>query len=134
MLHTSPKNFLNKILDEHSFQCNTNLKEHEKTINPFYFQLLKVWEKVKEHPADDVIKIRRKILWKNKYIKVNRNELLYKEWYKKGIVMLHDILQENGDFKNKEELELEYNIRIDCMYYNSLKAAIPAQWKRYVRK
>jgi hypothetical protein len=129
-----PKLVLSGLLDEYSFQCNTDLKEHEKTMNPFYLQLLKVWNKTKEQPGDDVIKLRREILWKNKNIKVNRKELLYKEWYKKGIVMLHDILQENGNFKTIEELELEHNVRIDCMYYNSLKNAIPTQWKRDVKK
>ena len=69
-----PKHLFNKMLDEHSFQCNTTLKQWERTISPFYMQLLEIWEKTKENPQNDPIKIRREILWRNKKIKINERK------------------------------------------------------------
>jgi hypothetical protein len=97
-------------------------------------QLLKIWDKVKEDPKNDPIKLRREVLWKNKHIKINKKEVFYKDWSNKGIVMFHDILKENGEFKSVEELALNDNAPEVTMKYNALKSAIPANWKREVKK
>jgi hypothetical protein len=55
-------------------------------------------------------------------------------WYKNGIILLHDILKEDGEFKSVLDLETEYHIQIRVMDYNSLLAAIPIAWKRAVKK
>jgi hypothetical protein len=105
----------------------------EKSMPIFYMQLFKVWDKMKDKQMTDPFKVRREVLWQNKAIKVRNKEIYYKEWYKKGIVMFHDILKEDGNFKSMEELSVEFEINIRIMEYNGLISAIPRSWKETVK-
>ena len=129
-----PKYIFNKMLGENSFQCDTNFKLWRNKISPFYMQLLETWEKTKEDPKQDPIKLRRQVIWRNKKILINNKEVLYKDWYENNIIILHDILKENGDFKSIEEINNAHNIAISVMKYNALKSAIPGQWIRDIKK
>jgi hypothetical protein len=129
-----PTMLLGKLLDKHSFQCNTTIKALKKLMPDFYVQLFEAWGKMKELPDGDPYKLRREILWLNNNIKIGRKEACYKEWYRNGIVMFHDLLKEDGTFKSPEELEVEFNVEIKALEYISLISAIPQQWKRDVRQ
>jgi hypothetical protein len=118
----------------HSFQCNTNLAELKRKMPSFYFQLFEAWNKTKENTEEDPFKIRREIIWFNKKIKIRGREICYKHWYSKGIIMIHDLLEENGDIKSPARLEEAFNLPIKLMAYNSLISAIPQEWKRALKK
>jgi hypothetical protein len=51
-------------------------------------------------------------------------------WHTKGINLIHDIINEKGDFYTVEEIALKYKFRCNVMEYNALKDAIPALWRR----
>jgi hypothetical protein len=104
-----------------------------KSIPAFYRQLFIAWNKTKENPGVDPFKIRREILWHNEQIKIKGKYVCYQKWYDNGIVMFHDILQENGDFKSKVEIDRQFNMKIRIMEYNGLISAIPQAWKRCVK-
>jgi hypothetical protein len=131
------KNFPNLIMKSvagiHSFQCNTTKVKEGKTWPSFYQQIYAAWTKLKEKPDDDPFNIRREILWCNKEIKIQKKEIIYREWLEKGIITIHYILAEDGEFKTKQSLEEEFDIKIDTMMFNSLKAALPNKWKRCVK-
>ena len=115
-----PNLILSEILGNHSFQCSTAKGEQMKSIPLFYRQLFIAWNKTKENPGEDPFKIRREVLWHNNQIKIRGRDICYRNWYDKGIVMLHDIVQENGDFKSKVDLERQFNVTIGIMEYNGL--------------
>jgi hypothetical protein len=129
-----PDWLLSKILGTHSFQCSTDLK-NLKWMPIFYKQLFQAWNKTKTKTENitDPFQIRRQILWNNENIKISGKEISYKKWYDKGIIMLHDIVKENGDFKSAEELTNEFNIPIKVLEYNGLKSAIPQMWRTGIK-
>jgi hypothetical protein len=128
-----PNYLMEKIAGKHSFQCNTNTIDKGQIWPKFYQQVFKAWAKVRETPDDDPFKIRREIIWWNKDISLKKKEIFYKEWFDKGIIIVHDILDENGNFKTKQDLEDEFGLAIDTMKYNHLKLSIPQKWKRCVK-
>ena len=130
---TFPNLLMGSVAGIHSFQCNTNSIKDRKIWPPFYQQIYAAWTKLKESPDNDPFNIRREILWCNKEIKIQKKEVLYREWLNKGIITIHDILQENGDFRTEKSLETEFGFKIDTMMFNGLKAAIPCKWKRCVK-
>ena len=69
--------------------------------------------------------IRRQWLWVNKYIKVNIQEIRWKKWMHKGINIIHDIVNKQGNFLTIDEIEQIHNLRCDALQYNSVKDAIP---------
>ena len=44
--------------------------------------------------------------------------------------MFHDLIKEDGSFKDIQELGVEFNVDIKTMEYTGLISAIPQQWKR----
>jgi hypothetical protein len=131
---TYPNLLLNKLIGKKSFLCTTSKIETEKLWSPFYLQILKSWKKIKDPPLEDPFKIRREILWWNKEVKIKNKEVFYKNWCEASILTLHDLLEENGNFKTEKALQEEFNVPISTMEYNSLKSAIPTLWKRCVKK
>ena len=129
-----PQRLLSKILHGHSFQCNFDLKKIKFPLQLFYKQLFVAWNKTKEDPESDPFKLRREIIWLNKSIVLGGKVLCYKEWYRKGIIMLHDLVKEDGSMKSIMELETEFDIQIKPMEYNSLITVIPVHWKRKLKQ
>jgi hypothetical protein len=129
-----PDYLLEKILGNKSFQCNLDMKKLKSWMPTFYRQLFEAWATAEVALGEDPFKIRREILWQNKNIKINKKEVCYKKWYDKGIIMLHDILDERGNFLECRTLSDKFGIAIGFMEYNGLKSAIPQNWKRAVKK
>ena len=129
-----PRYLLSTILGKDSFKCTLDISKLKKSMVPFYAQLFEAWKKISLDPGnDDPFRIRREVLWANKNIQIGRKDVYYKEWYKKGIIIFHDILDDRGNIKSIPELSREYNIEIKAMEYNSLKSAIPQLWKTGVK-
>jgi hypothetical protein len=128
-----PSYLLTRILGNHSFQCSLDMSKLRKWMPIFYLQVFEAWEKSKVDPEGDPFKIRREILWQNKYINIKKKEMFYEDWYKNGIVLYHDIIDEKGEFKSEEKLQAEFKVKIKVMDYNSLKLAIPRSWKEQVK-
>jgi hypothetical protein len=129
-----PDFLLEKILGKHSFQCTFDIKGLKPWMPVFYRQLFEAWEKTKSPPEEDPFKLRRQVLWQNDNIIIQKKKVYYKNWYKKGIIMFHDLLEENGSFMEPENLSRKFGVEIGVMEYNSLKAAIPQTWKRAVKE
>ena len=56
------------------------------------------------------------------------------EWIEKGVLCIHDIVNEHGAFLTKEDMERKYNFKCDDMKFNMIKSAIPMKWKGLLRK
>jgi hypothetical protein len=128
-----PKYLLNNLLGISSFKCNTNIAKLQKWMPPFYSQLFVAWGKTAADSGDDPFKIRREVLWFNKNIQISKKEVFFKEWYDKGIIIYHDILDERGNIKSVQELSRDYGFEVKVMQYNSLVSTIPQNWKRCVK-
>ena len=50
-----------------------------------------------------------------------------------GINIIHDIVNEHGTFLLPEEIELKFNTTCNALKYNTLKDAIPAQWRQTLK-
>ena len=102
-------------------------------IPPFYKQLLKCWYEIySSEPVSDQ-EIRSEYLWYNKRILINQQPVFYSSAYKKGVQCVNDLLDSNSNFFNLMSLNRKYDINWNVMTYNSIKAAIPSDWKRKIK-
>jgi hypothetical protein len=127
-----PMIYLNTLLGPDTPKCNMECTTKPKGFPGFYWQILDSWFKVKslcETKLKNPIDIRRESLWLNKNIKLNKMELKWEEWQNKNINIIHDIVDEQGQFLTSNSLELKYGIKCDVMKYNALKNAIPSTWR-----
>ena len=130
-----PEYILKTLIGMDSFKTQLNTTANKNNTTPFYWNILKEWAKMTTIVPEtlDVIGIRRQYLWLNKYILINKKEIKWKGWIDKGIMIIHDILNEQGDFLTMQELEGKYNIKCNFLSYNSLKDAIPKLWRTKVK-
>ena len=57
-------------------------------------------------------------IWYNNKLKINHTCFFYKDWYRKGVRIVNDLVKENGEFYSFEEFERKYNININFLKYN----------------
>ena len=129
-----PQYIFKKQLGINSFKCNLNINNIPKVDN-FYWSILKNWTDIQEREEDTLtaIDIRRQVLWLNKAIIINKQEIKWNEWVNKNIFLIHDIIDNKGNFLTMNELNHMYGIKNDIMKYNSLKDAIPKKWRELLK-
>jgi hypothetical protein len=115
--------------------CN----EKSKDFPGFYWQIIKSWNEIKniltKKDLTAIIDIRRQTLWLNKNIKTKTTgkEIRWDRWHKAGINIIHDIINENGQFLSANEIETKYNTQCNIMQYNMLKESIPRAWRQKIK-
>ena len=66
------------------------------------------------------------VLFNNKEILIgNQTIYFYKEWFQKGIFLLQDLLQENGQFLTFPEFIQQYEVDCNFLNYIWVVSAIP---------
>jgi exonuclease III len=130
-----PMAFLDGLLGRDTFKCNMECKVKPLNFPEFYWNVLEYWFSFKELTVKkkNAFEVRRESLWLNKNIKVNENEIRGKTWERSGIHIIHDILNENGTFLSPVEIENKYQIKCNIMKYNTLKEAIPMEWRKTLK-
>jgi hypothetical protein len=126
-----PEYILNTLIGMDTFKTHINTATNNNNITPFYWTIIKSWNILKEIDKEkiDPKNIRRQWLWMNKYIKINKKEIKWNQWINKGIKIIHDIVDNQGNFLTVAKLEEKYDFRCDFLKYNSLKDAIPKIWR-----
>jgi hypothetical protein len=130
-----PNLFLYGLLENNTFKCNMECLTRPKDFPDFYWEVLKYWFEIKSLVTmqDNVPDIRRECLWLNKNIKVNKKEVRWYSWQKKGINIIHDLLTKQGTFLTAQEIENKYNVKCNILKYNALKDAIPLDWRKKLK-
>ena len=67
-------------------------------------------------------------IWYNNYFKIGGKSFLFRDFYEKGIVLVDDLLGNNGDFHRVEYIVNTLNIRTNVLQYNGLISSIKRQF------
>ena len=70
------------------------------------------------------------ILWNNRRITIERNSVLWKQWFDQGVTFISDLMNSNGKFLTFEEFQNKFEIKANYLHYFQLIAAIPPDLKR----
>jgi hypothetical protein len=119
-----------------TFKCSLDFNKKPKDFPLFYWQIQKNWFEIKNitEIIDTPPDVRRQCLWLNENITVNTEKLKWNDWIDKGINIIHDIMNQNGEFLTPDQIEQKYNYKCDVMKYNTLKDAIPRVWRTLTKK
>jgi hypothetical protein len=60
-------------------------------------------------------------------------EFSWKEWQKNGINIIHNIVNERGEFLALNVIKDKYKVKCDVLKYNTLKDAIPREWRKILK-
>ena len=109
---------------------NYDVKFLKQYVSPFYKQVLKYWYELQQ--LSKCIKssdIRSQLIWFNTNILVNDDTLFVQSLYDKSLKYINDILDTKGSFLPIDVLNKKFDCNINVMSYNSIKDAIPKQWR-----
>lgn len=106
---------------------NTLLKELK---NPFWKDTLIAFQNIQEKTEittwNEFI---NQPIWYNKNIKIGNKSLFYEQWFKKKILLISDILDENGIIYSSAELKTKFDLKINFLNHASLHKAIKGAMK-----
>ena len=78
---------------------------HSRIVLKFYHDILNYAQEIFLHPKCKCI------IWNNRLIKVENKSLFLKNWYEKGIVYIHDLLNEEGTWLSYDQFQNKLNNR-----------------------
>ena len=122
----APSSFLNTTNFGLYFMCNQGKKE----ITPkFYQDIHNYWSELQNIEKIDPYLIINQVIWNNRYLTINKKPFLWTEWRTSGIVYIHDILNNEGQFLSQNEINELYEI--NCNFLNALqiRQCIPLNWR-----
>ena len=117
-------------------KCSSLKSLNIKKLPEFYQQCINAWTRmivktdIKEKP--DIL---NSYLYGNTNITINKNPLFYSHWACSGIKVVNDLWDENtNSWKTGQQIFNQLIQKRNCMVeYETLKRAIPQQWKEKLR-
>ena len=101
-----------------------------KKLNPFWKDVYNSWMQC-TIPGDNA-EPQGETLFYNPNIQINNKSVFYYDWYLRGISLMNDILDENGNFYSWEQFSQNYGIENQIFRYNAFLHAIPKNWKQRI--
>ena len=96
-----------------------------KIDNPFWKDVLKAFIKTNENiEPEDTLHILKTPIFYNCNICTDKMYVFWKDWFKKGIKFINDIVKTNGEFYNQEELVARYNITTNYLHNQGITKSI----------
>ena len=115
------------ILSNNIWRCSLK-KEDVDSIRikeEFWVNTLKSWVEYNYYRNRHT---ENQIIWRNSNIKVSGKTIMWNDIAEKGLLYVYQLF-ENLQFRNGKELEQLYGLT--PLRYNSLKKAIPKEWREY---
>lgn len=100
-------------------------------INPFWKDVLQHWSYFcKALKIESIQQVLNSPIWFNSKF-INHN-IYFESWYKKGIISVYDLIDNNGNFYEFQSLKKLYDIRGTFLDYQRVINSIPNDWKTMI--
>ena len=120
-----PMEALNKNLDQ---------KTIELCKSKFHRQILTSWIKLHQTDPTEVEEILNEYIILNKHILIeNKTIQLNMYGQNNNVLKIAHIIKEDGKSKTIEDMNLNLNMQLSTLGYNSLVSAIPRKWKKNLK-
>ena len=116
-----------RCLQEDIWRCSIAPEEIKllKITNQFWANVLESWSKFNYFNNK---RIENQIIWYNSCIRINNKTFMWNDVYQRGLKFVHQLFQEQ-EFKSSRQVKEEFGLTE--LRFNSLKVAIPKEWKDY---
>ena len=110
--------------------CDYDVKSlNLEQLPEFYRMLLCYWQEFKLSTDSKEIPVYDQIIWNNRNIRLDRKTIFITEWYKKGIIYIHDLLNADFNFLSLTGFKKQFSVQCPFTIYYGLINAIPKTWK-----
>ena len=114
-------------LNDHIWRCRLHPTDVDKLniSNQFWVDVLKCWG---EYNFYSNFRIENQYIWYNSNIQIQNKPFFWKDVFERGLIYVHQ-LYENKTLKSDQQVLQEFGLK--KLRYNSLKTAIPKEWKDF---
>ena len=98
--------------------------------SPFWEEVFNAWRELQLKLQIYQININTCNIWNNENIKVDIKQFVYKDWAKRGVYMINDVLDETGKIMPFQKFKDTYNIQTNFLTYHGVITAI----RFYIKK
>ena len=129
---------LKSIYVEHNIQhindliwkCNLDTADIRRIFpNTFFREALEGWSKINYRWLQNRAEVLSEIIWLNSEIKIGGIPVIWNKWIQADILVMQDIVDENGNFKPWPNVEKP---GLNWLDYISLQNAVPIMWKVFL--
>ena len=115
-------------------ECNFNALDlnFASYVPSFYKEIPTVWQELHSKDPSSAKEYENEILWNNRFIRIDGKSVFYPSWYRKGIIKIGHLLNDNRQFLSRSEFQHKYGLTVNFLTYNGLLSAIPEVWKRSI--
>ena len=115
------------IIKEDIWQCNLHPEDVKKLKfnNQFWKDVLSSWNLYNHYKNK---RVENQLIWYNSQIIIGHKPVLWADTYLNGLKYVHQLF-EHMEFKSSQQVWREFGLT--KLRYNSLKMAIPTDWKKY---
>ena len=98
--------------------------------NQFWHNVLRDWQALnKIQQEQNESELLRNCIWYNS--KISKNTIFFPDWYKKGIYLVNDIINTEGNVLSIRDLKNKFNINVNILNYYTIKAKIEIYMSKY---
>ncbi len=77
--------------------------------------------------------ILEQLLWLNKYIEINNENVYWRSWIDAGILYINDIVH-NGTCLTQDEIQFKYNLTTTNLAIIQIQGSIPKKWMKVLKQ
>lgn len=113
--------------------CNLHSK-HVKYIfregtDLFWVQIAEAWASCNFKNQTEKLNVGEQVIWYNSNILVQNRPMLFINAFNAGIMYIQDLIQNDGSFKDFEQIGAEFGDCMNWLQYRQICEAIPMSWK-----
>ena len=106
----------------------------KKCSNPFWVDVLNVWVEIlnqdNNHHWEDYLK---SPIWFNNDIKIDGKGIFYKEWFKKGVKIFNDLVDEAGELLSFQNFQNKFDIQTNFLKYYGITQCLKKNAEKYTK-
>ena len=113
-------------------RCNYDKKFVDQIELPQFYKLILLYflELKESFPNQSS---QEQILFNNKDILIHGHSIFYRNWYDRGVYLVHDLLKTDGNFLSYSEFIQKYDLRCNFLIYFQVVSAIPRHFVESAR-
>lgn len=101
--------------------------------SPFYSETFKLWLRLHGFAPSSETQIRWELLWNNKRVTIEGQQVMWKSWWQAGIVRLDDIIHPSqGRFLSHFEINERFGVQSSFLSTLQLRQSIPGAWRAMI--
>ena len=131
---TQPLHILTDLQNFELLFESKSMLSRTQNITLFYQQILNSYEIIRNISPVSPQEVREELIWNNRSILIDNNEICYSLWLEHNVKYIYDILDDNGAFLTFQQLTRKYKFRPMFTQYAGILAAIPIDWKRLLKQ